>query len=364
MANDDNSTTDEDVAVTIDVLANDVMGDDPAIGDGVSLLAVTSGPAIGNATVNSNGTPADASDDQIDYNPLLNWNGVDTFTYMVTDGNGDPATATVTITVNAVNDAPVAVPDSYSVDEDSLSPLVVTAPGVLANDTDVDNPPGDLTAALVVDVSNGTLSLSSNGSFTYTPDNNFNGTDTFTYNVCDLEPLCDTGTVTIVVNPVPDPVVWISVSPGDVTLDPGDVVTFNLLFGNSGPGTAYGVVVSGVVSSDCTLLTTNPIFTSSSIAQGDGFITTANVRANAPGAACVFTATISSTNGTSDNDSADITINGPTGMWAPSSSPAFASTKSEETIEAALAFLIPLTMLVSPFVLSWLAKARRTSRQR
>ena len=172
--------------------------------------------------------------------------------------------------------------------------------------------------------------------------------------------------MTIVVNPVPDPVVWISVSPGDVTLDPGDVVTFNLIFGNRGPGTAYGVVISGTASSGCTLLTANPIFApvGGQLAEGDGYLTTADVRANTPGGACIFTATITSTNGTTDNDSADITINGPTGMWAPSSSPAFASTKSEETIEAALAFLIPVTMLVSPFVLSWLAKARRSKRQR
>src|SRR6056297_3565313 len=72
---------------------------------------------------------------------------------------------TVTITVGDVNDAPVAVDDSYATDEDVV--LAVFAPGVLTNDSDAD---GDaLTAVLVSDVSNGSLSLSADGSFIYTP---------------------------------------------------------------------------------------------------------------------------------------------------------------------------------------------------
>ncbi len=83
----------------------------------------------------------------------------------------------VTITVGAANDPPVAVDDGYSTPEDTE--LVVTAPGVLANDTDVD---GDsLTAVLGTTTGNGTLSLAAAGSFTYTPDLDFTGTDSFTY---------------------------------------------------------------------------------------------------------------------------------------------------------------------------------------
>ena len=75
-------------------------------------------------------------------------------------------TATVTITVTPVNDAPVAANDSYTTNEDTL--LTIAAPGVLANDTDVDS--GDARTAIVVtDPAHGTLSLSADGSFTYSP---------------------------------------------------------------------------------------------------------------------------------------------------------------------------------------------------
>ncbi len=75
-------------------------------------------------------------------------------------------------------------------------PLVVNAPGVLTNDYDSDA--GDtltVTTIPVIDVSNGTLVLGADGSFTYTPDPGFNGTDSFTYEVCDIYSLCSTAQV-------------------------------------------------------------------------------------------------------------------------------------------------------------------------
>ena len=89
--------------------------------------------------------------------------------------------ATVTITVTPVNDAPVAADDGYATDEDT--PLTVAAPGVLANDTDVDGE--TLTAVLVAGPTHGTLTLNADGSFTYTPAANYNGTDSFTYRAND-----------------------------------------------------------------------------------------------------------------------------------------------------------------------------------
>src|SRR5439155_11127960 len=98
------------------------------------------------------------------------------FTYQANDGTSNSNLATVTLTVTAVNDAPVANGDSYSTSEDT--PLTVAATGVLTNDTDID---GDLlTAALVGSPTSGTLAFNANGSFTYTPNANFNGTDSFT----------------------------------------------------------------------------------------------------------------------------------------------------------------------------------------
>src|SRR5207247_7951216 len=109
--------------------------------------------------------------------PAANDNGPDSFTYKVSDGTLDSNVATVAVTVTPVNDAPVAGNDSYSAVEDTA--LAVAAPGVLANDTDVD---GDaLTTVLVTGPAHGTLTLNANGSFTYTPAANYNGSDSFSY---------------------------------------------------------------------------------------------------------------------------------------------------------------------------------------
>ncbi len=107
----------------------------------------------------------------------------------------------ITIIVSAaVNAAPVAVADSYSVDEDAV--LVVAAPGVLSNDTDVD---GDtLEARLFTWPMHGNLVFNSDGSFSYTPAANYNGTDSFTYAIYDSSDWSNTAKVTIIVRPVND----------------------------------------------------------------------------------------------------------------------------------------------------------------
>ena len=132
---------------------------------------------------------------------------------------------TVTVTIAAVNDAPVAAADEYTTDEDT--PLVVGAPGVLANDTDVD---GDaLAASSASDPDHGSVALNADGSFTYTPDENDNGLDSFTYEVCDGE-LCDTGTVTITVNAVNDLPVVVD---DDATVVEDDSVDIDVLGNDS-----------------------------------------------------------------------------------------------------------------------------------
>lgn len=101
----------------------------------------------------------------------------------------------MTVTVNPVNDAPVAADDSYTTDEDTR--FVVPVPGVLANDTDADGPA--LSAVLVSGPANGTLNLNADGSFDYAPAADFTGADGFTYRASDGASNSNTATVTITV---------------------------------------------------------------------------------------------------------------------------------------------------------------------
>jgi gliding motility-associated-like protein len=140
------------------------------------------------------------------YTPTVGYSGVDSFTYRASDGSATSNIATVTITVNAVNQAPVAFNDSYTTNEDT--PLSVPAPGVLSNDTDPEN--NNLTSILVTGVQHGTLTLNSNGSFTYTPSANYNGSDSFTYQASDGSLTSNVATVTITVNAVNDPPVAVN----------------------------------------------------------------------------------------------------------------------------------------------------------
>ena len=163
----DTVTTDEDTAVSIDVLANDSDVD----GDTLSVSAVTQG---------ANGVVAiDGQTGEVTYTPDADFNGSDSFTYTVSDSNGGTDTETVTVTVNPVADAPVAVDDSATVDEDSNVYI-----DVLANDSDVE---GDtLSVSAVTQGANGSVAIDAQtGQVTYTPDADFNGEDSFTYTVSD-----------------------------------------------------------------------------------------------------------------------------------------------------------------------------------
>jgi len=114
------------------VLANDSDVD----GNILSAILVNQ-PAHGSLTLNSNGS--------FSYVPAANYNGSDSFTYKANDGLADSGIATVSITITGVNDAPVAVNDSYPAARDTT--LYVAAPGVLINDSDVD---GDTLSAVLV----------------------------------------------------------------------------------------------------------------------------------------------------------------------------------------------------------------------
>lgn len=177
-ASDDSATTDEDTTVWIDVLANDSDVD----GDALSVAASTS-PTHGSTSLPGNGT--------IEYTPDADYNGADSFTYDVTDGTLT-GSATVSLTVDPVNDAPTAAGDDASTNENETVWI-----DVLANDTDVD---GDtLSIASASDPANGTTSLPGNGTVAYTPDPGFSGVDAFSYDVTDGA-LTDTASVSVAVS--------------------------------------------------------------------------------------------------------------------------------------------------------------------
>ncbi|MEO8107748.1 MAG: Ig-like domain-containing protein, partial [Actinomycetes bacterium] len=185
---DDTATTNEDTNVDIDVLNND---SDINGNLNPSSLSVSTQPSNGSASVVGG---------QIRYVPASNFNGVDTFTYQICDSTAPTplcATATVTVTVNAVNDPPDAVNDSRTINEDASLTF-----DPRANDTD---PDGDsLTVTGVGTASNGAVSFTGT-SVTYTPTSNFNGIDSFTYTISDGNGGTDTATVTVTVNAVNDP---------------------------------------------------------------------------------------------------------------------------------------------------------------
>lgn len=115
------------------------------------------------------------------------------------DGELDSSVATVLVTIAPVNDAPVAADDAYDVDENcALTTTVVN--GVLSNDADPEG--AMLTAILITAPSHGALTLNPDGSFAYTPEANYDGTDTFTYQAYDGEKNSNVATVHITINPI------------------------------------------------------------------------------------------------------------------------------------------------------------------
>jgi hypothetical protein len=136
-------------------------------------------------TLNANGS--------FTYTPASNYNGADSFTYKANDGHADSNVATVSIIVNAVNDAPDAVNDSATVKKNTSVAIFI-----YVNDTDVD---GDtFTVTSFTQPAHGTVDYSSkNRNFRYTPAKGFSGTDTFTYTISDGHGGFDTATVTVTV---------------------------------------------------------------------------------------------------------------------------------------------------------------------
>jgi CSLREA domain-containing protein len=173
--------TDEDTPLNILLTGSDV--------DSASLnFIIVTPPAHGSLN------PGGAGQNQT-YTPAANYNGPDSFTFKINDGSADSNTATVSITVNAVNDAPVANAQSVSTNEDTPLPITLTG-------SDIDS--STLTFSIVTPPAHGSFGATTAPNLTYTPDANYNGPDSFTFKINDGSADSNTATVSITVNPVND----------------------------------------------------------------------------------------------------------------------------------------------------------------
>ena len=215
------------------ILGNVLVNDSDADLDPLSVSAVRTGPQGGSGTggivgaatagqygsliLNANGSYSYVADNNnVIVNALTAGQSLtDFFTYTVADGQGGTSQATLTITVNGGNDAPVAVDDAVTATEDTPYTSTVS---LIANDTDVDGPSKTAVAGTFTTAQGGSLVLAADGSYTYTAAANFAGTDTVDYTVTDGT-LSDTGTLTITVNAVNDPPVIGGQTTGAVTED-------------------------------------------------------------------------------------------------------------------------------------------------
>ncbi len=233
VAVNDTATTAEDTSVTIPVLANDVDVDGPAL----SITSVT--PTNGTAVI---------SGTSIVFRPATNFNGTAVFNYAISDGSLS-ATGSITVTVTAVNDAPIARADVTNTVED-----VSVTIAVLANDSDVEGSP--LTVATVF-ATNGTVVISGTN-VVFTPATNFNGTTYVAYVVSDGD-LSSTGLVTIFVTPMYDAPVAIDDA---FTIAEDATTTFRVLTNDYNPdGRALAIVSVTTTNGTAAIAGTNIVFT-------------------------------------------------------------------------------------------------------
>ncbi|KPL08093.1 hypothetical protein AMJ86_01930 [bacterium SM23_57] len=193
-ANGDVYTIDEDNILSVNIL-NGVLANDYDIDENSLSTNLISGPANGTLDLNADGS--------FTYSPVENYYGSVSFTYRAYDGKLYSNVAKVVITVNSVNDTPVTNDNTYTVDEDNTLSIDVVN-GVLANDSDIE---GDLLSAILVsEPISGELTLYENGSFIYTPQDNFNDSVSFTYKASDGQAdSSNVATVYITINPINDP---------------------------------------------------------------------------------------------------------------------------------------------------------------
>jgi VCBS repeat-containing protein len=192
-ANYDNTSTNEDVALLINIINNDTDIDGSINPASITFQQL---PPFGTVVNNNNGS--------ITYTPNANFYGLDSLRYQVCDtGTPLPArcdSAMVYIEVHSINDLPQAVIDRDTTDEEQTVSI-----NVLQNDTDIDGVL-DTSSLTINDMpSNGSAMVNNDGSITYIPNTHFNGLDTLMYVVCEKDSLgCDSAYIYVVINPVND----------------------------------------------------------------------------------------------------------------------------------------------------------------
>jgi hypothetical protein len=184
-------TTSEDTELTIDAAAGLLANDSDPQDDELSALLVDN---VSHGTLTLNG------DGSFTYVPEGDFSGEDSFTYLATDDVQDSQTVTVTLVVEPGPDPPLAADDSATTDEDTLTVI-----NLIVNDNDPDGALVNSSVKIVGQPSSGTVTVDENGSASYTPNENFFGTDTFTYTVDDAEgATSNEATVTITVTDIND----------------------------------------------------------------------------------------------------------------------------------------------------------------
>jgi len=248
---DDSGSTTEDSAVTITVLDNDSDSD----GGLPTVSGVDTTGTVGSVTNNGS---------DVTYDPnggfehlVAGETATDIFEYTLADGQSGTDTATVTVTVTGINDAPVAIDDNGSTGKDS--PFVTD--NVLANDSDPDGPSALSVTGFNTTGTLGQVSYNGGGTFYYNPNGQFNGlsdgasvTDTFTYTVSDGGAGTDAATVTVTVTSgipgtapgsVSDLVLWLDADNGATITDTGSDGDVDQWSDRSGQGNHASETTSG-----------------------------------------------------------------------------------------------------------------------
>ena len=304
-AENDSVITDEGVAVNIPVVVGDaanVVADDFG-GDGASTgqINITADPTNGVATVNDNSTPNDPTDDTIDYTPDSGFNGIDQLTYQITDANGDTSTANVNITVDAVNNLPVADNETAVTDEEVAVNIDVTN----GDDFGLDGASTG-TISVTTPANNGTATVNDNGTPTdptddtidYTPGKDFSGTDNFEYTITDSNGDTSIGQVSVTVNPLNDPPTAIANS---YTFNEDSSITGNVITDDTGTG------LDSDIDGDSLTVTVNtdPANGTVTVAANGDFTYTPNLNFNGTDS---FSYTITDGNGETSSALVNLTI--------------------------------------------------------